>query len=443
MTDIFRPLRRLGCATALGLLAPALWAQPRPATPAAPRSGDYIIAVVNQELVTAGELEQRLQRLRAEAARSGAAWPPPQVLRQQVFDALIDDRVQISNARETGPKIDESELDRAVGSVALQNQITVGQLRQKLRQEGIDYTKFRDNIRDQLLVERVREREVMGRIKVTDIEIDAFIEARRAAAGLTPQLNIAQILVTVADGASVSEAAERRARAEAARARVRAGESFETVAREISEDGNRAQGGVIGLRPADRLPDVFVAGVRGLNPGDVAPELLRTEAGFHLLKLVERQDRGGFTIQQTNARHILLRVSPQLTQEAAVRRLADIKRAIVAGTKPFEQAARENSEDASAAQGGDLGWVSPGPFVPEFEAVINGLPLRGISDPVVSRFGVHLVQVLERREMTLDVRQQREQARNILREQKFENAYTEWLRDLRGRAYVELREPPL
>ena len=443
MTDMFRPLRRFGCAAALGLLAPALSAQPRPATPAAPRSGDYIIAVVNQELVTAAELEQRLQRLRAEAARSGAALPPPQVLRQQVFDALIEERVQISNARETGPKIDESELERAVGSVALQNQMTVGQLRQKLRQDGIDYTKFRDNIRDQMMVERVREREVMGRIKVTDAEIDAFIEARRTAAGLTPQLNVAQILVTVADGASVSEVAERRARADAARARVRAGESFEVVAREVSEDGNREQGGVIGLRPADRLPDVFVAGVRGLNPGDVAPELLRTGAGFHLLKLVERQDRGGFTIQQTHARHILLRVSPQLTQEAAVRRLADIKRAIVEGTKPFEQAARDNSEDASATQGGDLGWVSPGTFVPEFEEVINGLPLRGISDPVVSRFGVHLVQVIERREVTLDARQQREQARNILREQKFDNAYTEWLRDLRGRAYVELREPPL
>jgi peptidyl-prolyl cis-trans isomerase SurA len=247
----------------------------------------------------------------------------------------------------------------------------------------------------------------------------------------------------VPEGASEAVVAERRARAEAARTRVRAGESFEAVAKEVSEDGNRAQGGVIGMRPADRLPDVFVAAVRNLRSGEVAPELLRTGAGFHLLKLVERQDAGSFTFQQTHARHILLRTSARLTQEAAIRRLADIKRTITGGATSFEQAARENSEDSSAALGGDLGWVSPGSFVPEFEEVINSLPPGGISEPVVSRFGVHLVQVIERREVTLDPRQQREQARNILREQKFEGAYAEWLRDLRGRAYIELREPPL
>ena len=439
MTDSTSFLRRCACAALLALLAPVLSAQPR--TPAA-RNGDYIIAVVNQELVTAAELEQRLERVRAEAAKSRTPLPPPQQLRQQVLDALIDERVQITNARETGNKVDEAEIDRAVGNVALQNQLTLPQLRQKLRQEGIEYSKFRNNVRDQIMVERVREREVMSRIKVSEAEIDAFLDKRRAAAGIASQLNIAQILVTVPEGANDAVVSQRRARAEAAQARVRAGESFEAVAREISEDGNRADGGVIGLRPADRLPDVFVAAVRSLRPGEVAPELLRTGAGFHLLKLVERRDGGAFTVQQTRARHVLLRTSAQLTQDAAVRRLADLKRAILAGTTSFEQAARENSEDGSAAQGGDLGWVSPGMFVPEFEEVINGLPVNGISDPVITRFGVHLVQVLERREVTLDARQQREQARNILREQKFDEAYAEWIRDLRGRAYVEMREPP-
>ena len=438
---MIRYLRQFGCAAALGLLAPALFAQPKPPA-SAPRAGDYIVAVVNQELVTAAELEQRLERIRADAARSNSTLPPPQVLRQQVLDALIDERVQVSNARENGPKVDEAEIDRAVGNLALQNQLTLPQLRERLRQQGIAYSKIRDNIRDQIMVERVREREVMGRIKITEAQVDAFLDKQRAAAGNVPQLNIAQILVTVPDGASVTLVAERRARAQTAQARVRAGEDFETVAREVSEEGNRAQGGVIGLRPADRLPDVFVAGVRGLRAGEVAPELLRTGAGFHLLKLVERREPGVFTVQQTHARHILLRVSAQLTQPAAIQRLADIKREIVAGKKSFEQAARENSEDGSASQGGDLGWVSPGTFVPEFEEVINSLPPNGISDPVVSRFGVHLVQVLERREITLDVKQQREQARNILREQKFDEAYTEWIRDLRGRAYIEMREPP-
>lgn len=426
---------------ALALCAGAVGAQPAGST--SPRPGDYIVAVVNQELVTAGELQQRIERVRAEAARNKAPLPAASALRQEVLDALIDERVQVTNARESGVKIDESELDRAVGGVALQNQMTLPQLRDKLRQQGIDFAKFRSNVRDQLMVERVREREVMERIKISEADIDAFLDQRRAAAGLRPQLNIAQILVTVPDGATVVVAAERRARAEAARARVRAGEAFEVVAREMSEDGNREQGGVIGLRAADRLPDVFVQAVRTLRDGEVAPELLRTGAGFHLLKLIERREAGSFTVQQTHARHILLRTSTQLTQQAASRRLADIKRSIASGATTFEQAARENSEDGSAAQGGDLGWVSPGTFVPEFEEVINGLQPGSISEPVVSRFGVHLIQVLDRREVTLDPRQQREQARNILREQKFEDAYAEWTRDLRGRAYVELREPPI
>jgi peptidyl-prolyl cis-trans isomerase SurA len=237
--------------------------------------------------------------------------------------------------------------------------------------------------------------------------------------------------------------AARRAVAEAALARVKSGQSFEAVAREVSEDGNKAKGGVIGLRPADRLPDLFVEVVRGLAPGEVAPTILRSGAGFHVLRLLERSEGGAVNVQQTRARHILLRVSAQLSAEAASRRLADFRRQIVAGSKRFEELARDNSEDGSAAAGGDLGWSSPGSFVPEFEEVMNALPPGGLSEPLVSRFGVHLIQVLERRQMALDLKQQREQARNLLREQKFESAYLEWVRDLRGRAYIEFREPPL
>ena len=182
--------------------------------------------------------------------------------------------------------------------------------------------------------------------------------------------------------------------------------------------------------------------MRGLKSGEVAPTLLKSGAGFHVLKVITRQEGAAFAVQQTHARHILLRVSAQLSAEAAGRRLAEFKRQIAAGTRTFEQLARENSEDGSAQAGGDLGWTSPGTFVPEFEETMNALALGGISEPVISRFGVHLIQVLERREILLDAKQQREQARNVLREQKFEAAYLEWVRDLRGRAYIELREPP-
>ena len=412
------------------------------AAPVLAQTGDYIVAVVNQEVVTAAELQQRLARVRDDAGRSRTPLPPADALRQQVLDALIDERVLISNARDSGARIDESELDRAVANVATQNQLTMPQLRDRLRKEGVDYVKFRDNVKDQMMVERVREREVASRIKISDADIDALIEQRRAAGAAAAELNIAQILVGVPDGASEAVVAERRERALAALKRVRGGEDFAAVSRELSEDGNRSNGGEIGLRPVDRLPDLFVKTVQPLKSGEIAPELLRSGAGFHVLKVIERKDGAAFSVQQVRTRHILLRPSNELTAEAATRRLTQFRREIQSGAKTFEQLARENSEDGSAAQGGDLGWTSPGQFVPEFEEAIGTLSVGGLSEPVVTRFGIHLVQLIERRQVTLDRKQQREQARTILREQKFEEAYVEWLRDLRGRAYVELREPP-
>jgi peptidyl-prolyl cis-trans isomerase SurA len=432
MTDLKLLCRRVVAAGALGLAAAHLFAQ----------TGDYIVAVVNQELVTASEVQQRLARVRDEAARNKQALPPLAALRKQVLDTLVDERVLVTNARETGSRVDEPEIDRAVLNVATQNQMTMPQLRERLRQEGIPFAKFRDNIRDQIMVERVREREVVSRIRITDAEIDELIEKRRSASGTSAQVNVAQILVTVPEGAADGVVAERRGRAEAALKRVRAGEDFATVAREISEDSNRNQGGEIGLRPVDRLPDLFARASQGLKPGEVAPELIRSGAGFHVLKLVDRRESGAFTVDQSRARHILLRPSAELSAEAAARRLLQFKRDILSRARTFEQLARENSEDGSAAQGGDLGWTAPGSFVPEFEEAMAALPVGGISDPVTTRFGLHLIQVVDRRQTTLDVKQLREQARNILREQKFEAAFAEWLRDLRGRAYIEYREPP-
>jgi len=432
MTDLKLLCRRVAAAGILCLAAAQPFAQ----------TGDYIVAVVNQELVTAGEVQQRLARVREEAARNKASLPPLSALRKQILEALIDERVLVTNARDTGAKVDDPEIDRAVANVATQNQMTLPQLRERLRQEGIPFPKFRENIRDQIMVERVREREVVSRIKVTDAEVDELIEKRRAAAGTSAQLNVAQILVTVPDGAAEAVVAERRSRAEAALKRVRGGEDFATVAREVSEDSSRTQGGEIGLRPLERLPDLFARVVQGLKPGEVAAELTRSGAGFHVLKLVERKESGAFTVEQSRARHILLRPSAELSAEAAARRLVQFKRDIQARARTFEQLARENSEDGSAAQGGDLGWTAPGSFVPEFEQAMAALPIGGISDPVTTRFGIHLIQVIDRRQTTLDIRQLREQARNILREQKFEAAFAEWLRDLRSRAYVEYREPP-
>lgn len=435
-----------GGALALLLMVHALpaAAQTPPRAPT-PRSADYIAAVVNQELVTASEVELRLASIRADAQRAGARLPPEAQLRRQVLDDLIAERVIVTYARDSGVRVDESEIDRAVASVAAQNQLTVDQLRDRLRSEGINLTRFRASLRERLLVERVREREVTSRIRISDAEIDAFLAKQRAAASAATELNIAQILVTVPEGASDAMVAERRARAEQALARVRAGEDFARVAREVSEDGNRERGGEIGPRNVDRLPDVFVNAVQPLQPGEVAPALLRTGAGFHVLKLVDRQKSAGLTVVQTRVQHILLRPSAQASEQAAAARLAAFKRQVESSanrSEAFAALAREFSEDGSAAGGGDLGWASPGAFVPEFELAMDALPIGGVSEPVLSRFGVHLIHVVDRRRTTPDLKQLREQARNALREQRFQTAYEEWVRDLRARAYIELREPP-
>ncbi len=414
----------------------------RPAqSSSASRRGDYIVAVVNQELVTAGELNIRIEQVRESARRAGNRLPPDDVLRKEVLDALIDERVLVTAAREAGQRVDEGELDRAVTNVAVQNQLTPAGLRQRLQQEGIDYNRFRNNLRDQILVERMREREVQSRIRITDAEIDAEISRQMSEAG-GAQYNIAQILVAVPEGASEAQVMERRIKAEGALARVRAGEAFDAVAREMSEGPNADEGGELGMRPADRLPDVFVARVKDLKAGEIAPDLLRSGAGFHVLKLKERREPDAFTVTQTRVRHILLRPSAQLSQQAAMRRLAEFKQQIESGKANFESVARENSEDGSAVAGGDLGWTSPGSLVPEFEQTMDTLAAGELSDPLVSRYGVHLIQVIERREVELDARQQREQARNVLRERKYEAAYKDWLGELRARAYIEMREPP-
>ena len=438
MTELSIRSITLACALGAALASAPAQAQQRGLIL---QPGDYIAAVVNQDVVAASEVVQRTERLREEAKRRGEAMPDTIALRKQAMEMLIEDRVLVTNARESGAKVDDPELDRVVGNVAAQNKLTMDQLRERLKAEGMDYRRFRENLRDQLLMERVREREVQGRIKISDGDIDKFLDERREKALANGQLNIAQILVTVPEGAAPAVEAERRAIVEKALARLNAGEDFTKVAKDLSEDSNKDRGGEIGLRAADRLPDVFLTAVRNVPVGQFTPVPLRSGAGFHVLKVLERGAAAALNqVTQTHARHVLLRPSAQLTAEVAGRRLAEFKRNIEAGRTTFEKVARENSEDGSAAEGGDLGWVAPGNFVPEFEEAMNALPINGISGPVLSRFGVHLIQVLERRNVELEVKALRDQARNALREQKYDEAYQDWVRDLRARAFVEMRE---
>jgi peptidyl-prolyl cis-trans isomerase SurA len=417
-------------------------AQGAKATPST-RAVDYIVAVINNDLVTQVEVAQRITRAREEAARNGTRLPGDAELRRQIVELLIDERVQVVGARDSGMKVEEPEIDRAIDNIASMNKLTLPELRERLRADGTDYTRFRANLRDQILAERMREREVQSRIKISDIEIEAYIAEQRAARLGSVDINIAQILVSVPEGADEATVSQRRARIETAQARLKAGESFAAVARALSEDGNREKGGEIGPKAPDKLPDLFVDAVRTLAVGQVTPQPIRSGAGFHLLKLVARDAPDFGVVVQTRARHILLRPSARLSPEAAQRRLVEFRGQILAGQRGFEELAREVSEDGTAPRGGDLGWASPGNFVPEFESAMNALPLGGISSPVVSRFGIHLIQVVERRSVPVDPKQVREQAKAALRERKFEGAYAEWLDELRSRTFIEMREPPL
>ena len=351
------------------------------------RTGDYIVAIVNQELVTAVEVQLRVRRLLDEASRSAQRLPAEEVLRQQVLDALIEERAILTHARDGGARVDDGELDRAVQAVAAQNQLTIDQLRARLKEESLDFVRFRANLRDQILVERTREREVGQRIRITDAEIDRYIEQARAQASLEASVNLAQILVTVPERADAELVAARRARAEAALARVRAGEPFDVVARELSEDGNRERGGEIGMRQGSRLPDLFVEVTKNLLVGELTPAPVRSGAGFHVLKVLARESADLFKVTQTRVRHILLRPSSRLTAAQAQARLETYRARIAAGEARFEDLARQFSEDGSASAGGDLGWAQPGMMVPEFEQAMNALGPGELSQPVTSRFG--------------------------------------------------------
>lgn len=436
MTTLASRLRGFGLAALLAL--PVGWVLAQ----SAPRSADFIVAVVNNELVTRNEVDQRMAELRDQARRSNTKLPTDAQFRKEVVEALINERVIITYARDSGMKVDEAELDRAVANVASANKMSLDTLRERLKAEGLDMTRFRNNLRDQILAERTREREVQGRLRISDADVERFIEEQAAQRGRVATLNLAQILVTVPEGASREVESQRRARAEEVQRRVLAGEAFDKLARQFSEDGNRERGGEIGPKPQDKLPDLFIEAVQSVPVGGVTPKLVRSGAGFHLIKVLSRTDGSEITVTQTRARHILLRPSVRLSPEAAKRRLAEFREAVLSGKVSFEELARKNSEDGSATSGGDLGWANPGQFVPEFEEAMGRLQLGGISPPIESRFGFHLIQVTDRRDVPMDPKQVREQARNVLREQRYESTYTEWINELRSRAYVEMREAP-
>ena len=411
-----------------------------------PRSADYIVAVVNSEPITNNEVRSRMVRFEQQLTQQGTPMPPRPELARQVLERLISEKAQLQLARETGVKVDEVMLDQAEQNVARQNQIDVAELRRRIVADGVTPAQFREDLRNQLLLSRLRDRELETRVRVSDLEIDQYIRELQGSTDVSAlELNLAQILIAVPEGATVPQVGVLQARAQRVLDRARAGEDFARLAREFSEaPGAAASGGIVGLRSADRYPPLFVEATQSLREGGLS-NLVQSGAGFHVLKVIEKRQGGipGANVVQSNVRHILLRPGPELTEAAARERLSAYKKRIEAGQADFALLARENSEDASSRNGGDLGWTNPGVFVPEFEDTMNALSPGQVAEPVVSRFGVHLIQLLERREAALSQREQRDLARGAMREKKLDEAYTSWAQDVRGRAYVEYREPPL
>ena len=417
---------------------------PAAGTSTVPRSADFIVAVVNSEPVTNYEVRLRLARAEAQLAKQGGAMPPRDLIAREVLERVILEKVQLQQARESGVKVDDYAVSQAEQNVARQNDMDVEGLYKRLAEDGMSKERFREDLRNQLLLQRLREREVESRVKVSDLDVDQYLREEQKGTDIASmEINLGHVLVLVPENATPAQVAERKARAQQAADKVRAGEDFAAVAREFSDapEGSRT-GGLLGLRPADRYPELFVNSTLGLPAGSIVGPV-RSPAGFHVLKVVERVNAGvPTTVVQSHARHILLRTGPQLTESAAAARLTEYRRRVLAGQADFAALAREQSQDGSAKEGGDLGWANPGRYVPEFEQALDALKPGDISEPVVSRFGVHLIQLLERREAKLTQREQRDMTRTVVREKKLDEAYANWAKELRGRAYVEYREPP-
>lgn len=430
-------------AQAQGLrLAPATGAS-SPANSAA--TSDFIVAVVNSEPLTNTEVQREVLRVQQQFAAQRRPAPNLQRLNAELVEQLINQKVLLQYARDTGIKVEDLAIDQSEQSIAAQNQLTVAELRQRVAADGLTVAQFRAQLRDQILLQRLRERDLLPRVRVSESEIDAYLQAQQNTTQDPSQMdiNLAQVLIAVPEAASADQVQALQAQAGKVLARARAGEDFASLVRDFSAPSAQSNGGQLGLRSADRYPASFIEATKQLAPGEIA-NLVRSPAGFHILKVVEKTNAGlpAMTITQSRARHILLRPSAEISETQARARLLDFKKQLQAGQADFAALAREYSQDGSAAQGGDLGWASPGMFVPEFESVLNQLAPGEISAPLLSRFGLHLIQLQERRQAKLNAAEQRRAVGALLREKKLEEAAQTWTQELRGRAYVELRQPP-
>jgi len=401
---------------------------------------DRIVAVVSKEVITYTELNEAVAAAERHLRRQGTQLPPRDVLERQMLERMVLDKAQLQMARDTGIRVDELQVDRAVQRVAENNKMTLAEFRRVLERDRIPFDMWRQEVREQILLTRLREREVDDKIQVSDTEVDLFLEEQRARRGQSVEYNVSHVLVRVPEQASPERIEAARAKAAKVIAEAKGGADFGRLAASYSEAFDALQGGGLGWRTQDRLPEAFATELAKMKPGEVSG-VVRSSAGMHVLRLNDRRGAAaaGAAVQQTRLRHILIRVSESVSEAEARRRLAELRARIIAGRADFAELARTQSDDASAARGGELDWVYPGDTVPEFEVAYRDLRIGDTSEPVRTPFGFHLIQVLERRSADLSPERKRLVARQALRERKADEAYQEWLRQLRDQVYVELR----
>ena len=410
-----------------------------PKTDSQQQSGviDLVVTVVNDDVITRYELDDRMHAVVSQLQKQGTPLPPQEVLEKQILERMVTDMLQAQYAKENGVRVNDTQLDQAIARIAQQNDFPSPiEFRAKLEEDGVDFKKFREEIRGEIISTRLREREVESKLVISDSEVDNYL-ANKARAGSDEEFHLAHIMVVVPEQASAEKIQAARSRAEHALGQLKEGADFAQVAAGSSDANDALKGGDLGWRASDKIPPLFLNELHNLKPGQLTA-VLRSPSGFHILKLIEK--RSGNTpvvITQTHARHILIKTSEIVSESEAKSRLMEIKQHIEAGADFTEQAKRY-SQDGSAQQGGDLDWVSPGQTVPEFEETMNKLQ-PGQTNVVQTQFGWHLIQVLERRNTDVSVQQQRQQARVAIGSFKSDESYQDWLRQLRDRAFVEFR----
>jgi peptidyl-prolyl cis-trans isomerase SurA len=398
---------------------------------------DRIEVVVNDDVITRQELEERTASVTKMLQRQKTMLPDSNVLQRQVLERMISEMLQDQFAKESGLRVDDAMLDKTILRIAQQNKFdSVGAFRAKVEEDGTSFKEFREEIRNEMISTRLREREVDSKLVISENEVDNYLSNQARQEGKGDELQLAHIMVVVPEQASADKIQSFQKRAEEALAKLRGGAPFSQIAAGYSDAQDALKGGELGWRTVDRLPPIFAEALQKMKPGEVS-EILRSPNGFHIIKLLDRRSKDTpVVVTQTHARHILIKTSELVSESDAKNRLQEIKQRIDKGAN-FAEEARLHSEDGSAPQGGDLGWLSPGETVPEFESAMDALKTGQVSGLVQSSFGWHLIQVLERRRTDVTEEQKRQRARLAIRSVKSDEGYQDWLRQLRDRGFIE------